>query len=43
MEVDGALAFDVEELSQNTHARGYRKERVGHVISPGRWTTERIG
>jgi lipopolysaccharide transport system ATP-binding protein len=43
MEVDGALAFDIEELSQNTHVRGYRKERIGHVISPGRWTTERVG
>jgi len=43
MEVDGALAFEIEELSQNTHNKGYRKERIGHVISPGRWTTERTG
>jgi lipopolysaccharide transport system ATP-binding protein len=43
MEVDGALVFDVEELSQNTHNKGYRKERIGHIISPGRWTTERVG
>jgi lipopolysaccharide transport system ATP-binding protein len=42
MEVDGALVFDVEELSQNTHAKGYRKERIGHIISPGRWATERV-
>lgn len=43
MEVDGALAFEIEELSQNTHHRGYRKDRIGHVISPGYWNTERIG
>lgn len=42
MEVDGALAFEIDELSQNTHSRGYRKERIGHVISPGQWVTERV-
>jgi lipopolysaccharide transport system ATP-binding protein len=41
-EIEAALTFDVEELSQNTHHKGYRKERAGHVISPGRWTTERL-
>jgi lipopolysaccharide transport system ATP-binding protein len=43
MEVDGALVFEIEELSLNTHSKGYRKDRIGHVISPGRWTTECVG
>ena len=43
VEMEAAVVFDVEELSQNTYNKGYRKERIGHVISPGHWTTERIG
>jgi lipopolysaccharide transport system ATP-binding protein len=42
IEIESALIFDVEELSQNTHHRGYRKERIGHIISPGAWITERL-
>jgi lipopolysaccharide transport system ATP-binding protein len=38
-----ALTFEVEERSGNTHMRGYRRERPGHVISPGTWLTEKIG
>jgi lipopolysaccharide transport system ATP-binding protein len=37
------LRFEVEELSENTNLRGYRKERPGHIISPGRWQTNRQG
>jgi lipopolysaccharide transport system ATP-binding protein len=35
--------FDVEELLTNTHMKGYRHDRLGHVISPGSWETERVG
>jgi lipopolysaccharide transport system ATP-binding protein len=42
-DLEGALSFEIEERSENTHMKGYRKERQGHVISPGTWTTTRIG
>jgi len=35
-----ALIFEIEEISENTYFKGYRKERVGHVISPGVWQTK---
>jgi len=34
-----ALNFEIEEISENTYFKGYRKERLGHVISPGVWHT----
>lgn len=40
--IEGILTFHVEELSENTTLRGYRHDRVGHVIFPGTWTTERL-
>jgi lipopolysaccharide transport system ATP-binding protein len=42
IEADNILAFEVEEISENTQHRGYRAARPGQVISPGKWTTERI-
>jgi lipopolysaccharide transport system ATP-binding protein len=39
----GAVSFELEELTMNTHHRGYRRERAGVVIGPGRWRTERVG
>jgi hypothetical protein len=41
-DLEPALAFDVEERSLNTYQKGFRRERPGHVISPGRWETARI-
>lgn len=41
-DVDRALSFDIEELSENTHNRGYCRERPGHVIFPGRWESEKL-
>jgi lipopolysaccharide transport system ATP-binding protein len=38
-DVQGALTFDIEERTINTHMRGYRKERPGHVVAPGVWDT----
>jgi lipopolysaccharide transport system ATP-binding protein len=35
--------FDIEELSTNAHMKGYRRDRLGHVIAPGSWETERVG
>jgi lipopolysaccharide transport system ATP-binding protein len=42
-DAEAAILFDVEELSSNAHFRGYRRERAGHVISPGVWKTIRVG
>jgi lipopolysaccharide transport system ATP-binding protein len=39
---EGIAQFDIEELSTNAHMKGYRRERVGHVIAPGRWETTRV-
>jgi lipopolysaccharide transport system ATP-binding protein len=41
-DIEGALFFDIEELSVNTQSRGYRRDRVGHVVSPGTWETVRV-
>jgi lipopolysaccharide transport system ATP-binding protein len=38
-DIEGAVTFDVEERTVNTHLRGYRRERAGHVIAPGLWAT----
>lgn len=37
--LEHALTFDVEEWSVNTQSKGYRRERPGHLISPGKWET----
>lgn len=39
---EGALQFDVEEMSENTRMKGYSRERLGHIISPGVWETARL-
>jgi len=39
---DNVVRFEIEELTQNTMLRGYRRDRPGHVVSPGVWVTERI-
>ena len=36
------LPFEIAELSEATQAKGYRRDRAGHVISPGVWQTEKI-
>ncbi len=41
-DLEGALNFEIEERSVNTHLRGYRRERVGQVVSPGTWTTSLV-
>jgi lipopolysaccharide transport system ATP-binding protein len=42
IDAEHVLGFEIEELSENTHHRGYRSARPGQVISPGVWSTERI-
>jgi lipopolysaccharide transport system ATP-binding protein len=37
-----ALRFEIEELSIDTRHRGFRSERQGQVICPGRWNVTRI-
>lgn len=41
-ELQSVVQFDVEENSVNASDKGYRKERPGHVISPGVWTSEKL-
>jgi lipopolysaccharide transport system ATP-binding protein len=37
--LDHVLTFEVEEWSINTLSKGYRRERPGLLISPGKWQT----
>lgn len=39
LEVADSAQFSIEELSENTAYRSYKKERPGHIIAPGVWTT----
>jgi lipopolysaccharide transport system ATP-binding protein len=41
-DVQGAASFEIEDLSENTHHRGYRRDRPGQVISPGRGSTTQV-
>jgi lipopolysaccharide transport system ATP-binding protein len=42
-ELDSIVSFEVDEYTLNTHHRGYRRERPGHVVAPGTWSTARVG
>jgi lipopolysaccharide transport system ATP-binding protein len=42
-ELDSILSFEVDEYTLNTHHRGYRRERPGHIVAPGTWSTARVG
>ena len=39
---DAIASFEIDERTMNTHAKGYRGDRPGHLIAPGSWTTEKI-
>ncbi|PDT18286.1 ABC transporter ATP-binding protein [Rhizobium sp. J15] len=39
LEVPASTQFTIEELSENTAYRGYRRERLGHIVAPGLWDT----
>ena len=41
-DLEAAASFEVEERTVNTHSRGYRRDRPGHVIFPGTWRTSRV-
>jgi lipopolysaccharide transport system ATP-binding protein len=41
-ELTAVVQFDVEENSVNPLDKGYRKERPGHVISPGVWERRKL-
>ena len=41
-ELTAVVQFDVEENSVNPLDKGYRKERPGHVISPGVWEIRKL-
>ena len=36
------ISFDIEEWSINTQLKGYRRDRPGHMISPGAWVTTKL-
>jgi lipopolysaccharide transport system ATP-binding protein len=40
--LESVVRFEVEERTFNAQGRGFRRDRPGHVISPGDWTTERL-
>jgi lipopolysaccharide transport system ATP-binding protein len=40
--LESVVSFEIEEISQNNHMRGFRKDRCGHIISPGKWETNKI-
>jgi lipopolysaccharide transport system ATP-binding protein len=40
---DSIAQFDIEEISTNAHMKGYRRDRLGQVIAPGTWETDRVG
>src|SRR3569833_93155 len=42
LDVPSAAQFTVEELSENTTYRSYKRERLGAVICHGTWTTTRL-
>lgn len=41
-DLEGILSFEIEELTENTHHRGYYGPRPGHLISPGQWQTTEV-
>ena len=41
-ELQAVTSFEIEERSVNAHAKGYRRDRPGHIVGPGTWVTERI-
>jgi lipopolysaccharide transport system ATP-binding protein len=42
-ELDAIISFEVDEFTVNAQHRGYRRERPGHVVAPGSWSTARVG
>lgn len=41
-QLTSVVQFDVEENSVNPLDKGYRKERPGHIISPGAWEMQKL-
>ena len=41
--LESIASFEIEERSVNAYAKGYRRDRPGHIIGPGKWRTERLG
>ena len=42
-ELNSVARFEVAEVSVNTHQKGFRQDRLGHVVSQGSWETVRVG
>jgi lipopolysaccharide transport system ATP-binding protein len=40
--IEDAIFFEVDELTLNTIHRGYRNNRIGHVIMQGKWENDKI-
>lgn len=37
--LESVVTFEIEDRTINTQDKGFRRDRPGHVISPGKWTT----
>jgi lipopolysaccharide transport system ATP-binding protein len=42
-EFESIISFEVAEFTLNAQHRGFRRDRPGHVVAPGTWTTSRVG
>jgi lipopolysaccharide transport system ATP-binding protein len=42
-EFESIVSFEVGEYTVNAQHRGYRRDRPGHVVAPGSWSTTRVG
>ena len=40
--LEAIITFSVQELTINTHARGYRFDRPGQIISQGKWQKQKL-
>jgi lipopolysaccharide transport system ATP-binding protein len=42
-EFEAIVSFEVDEVTMNAQHRGFRRDRPGHVVAPGSWSTSRVG
>ncbi|HEX7300696.1 MAG TPA: ABC transporter ATP-binding protein [Solirubrobacteraceae bacterium] len=39
---EAAASFEIEERTVNAHSKGYRRDRPGHLVALGAWSTKRV-
>jgi lipopolysaccharide transport system ATP-binding protein len=42
-EFEAIISFEIDEYTLNAQHRGYRRDRPGHVVAQGVWSTARVG